>query len=62
MRNRHTDYAAAQCGTLRLRLLKIGAQVRISVRRVLISLATGFPGEATFQQAYAALQALPGSD
>jgi hypothetical protein len=42
-----------------LRLLKIGAQVRISVRRVLISLATGFPGEAIFQQAYAALQALP---
>ena len=55
-----TDYAAAQCGTLRLRLLKIGAQVRISVRRVLISLATGFPGEAIFQQAWAALQALPG--
>jgi Transposase DDE domain group 1 len=54
-----TDYAAAQCGTLRLRLLKIGAQVRISVRRVLISLATGFPGEAIFQQAWAALQALP---
>jgi hypothetical protein len=56
---RSTEYAAAQCGTLRLRLLKIGAQVRISVRRVLVSLATGFPGEAIFQQAYAALRALP---
>ena len=28
-----TEYATAQCGTMRLRLLKIGAQVRISVRR-----------------------------
>jgi hypothetical protein len=43
-------------------LLKIGAQVRISVRRVLISRATGFPAEVIFQQAYAAQQALPSDD
>jgi hypothetical protein len=54
-----TEYATAQCGTMRLRLLKIGAQVRISVRRVLVSLASGFPAEAVFQQAYQSLQALP---
>ena len=56
-----TAYAQAQCGTLRLRLLKIGAQVRISVRRVLVSLASGFPAEAVFHQAYQNLQTLPGS-
>jgi len=31
------------------------------VPRVLISLATGFPGEAIFHQSWSALQALPGS-
>ncbi|MGH9341503.1 MAG: transposase, partial [Acidobacteriota bacterium] len=31
-----TERARAQCATIRQKLLKIGAQVRISVRRVLI--------------------------
>jgi len=30
----HTQFAAATCGTIRLKLLKIGAQVRLSVRRL----------------------------
>lgn len=54
-----TDWAKAQCGTIRTRLLKIGAQVKISVRRILISLASGFPYEGLFLQAYQNLQALP---
>jgi Transposase DDE domain group 1 len=54
-----TDWAKAQCGTIRTKLMKIGAQVRISVRRILISLASGFPYEQAFRQAYEALQALP---
>lgn len=54
-----TDWAKAQCGTLRSKLLKIGAQVRISVRRILISLASGCPYEGLFRQAYQNLQALP---
>jgi hypothetical protein len=33
---RHTQFAAATCGTIRLKLLKIGAQVRLSVRRIKI--------------------------
>ncbi|MGH9338076.1 MAG: hypothetical protein ACRD1R_00440, partial [Acidobacteriota bacterium] len=32
-----TERARAQCATIRQKLLKIGAQVRISVRRVLIA-------------------------
>ena len=40
----------AQCNTIRLKLLKIGAQIRISVRRVLISLAEGYPYRDLFEQ------------
>src|SRR5262249_30916007 len=35
----HTPYAKATCGTIRLKLLKIGALVRISVRRIKIAMA-----------------------
>jgi Transposase DDE domain group 1 len=35
---RHTQFAAATCGTIRLKLLKIGAQVRRSVRRIKIAM------------------------
>jgi hypothetical protein len=38
-----TEFVKAQCETIRLKLLKIGAQVRVSVRRVYISLASGYP-------------------
>src|SRR6476659_3006348 len=31
---RHTQFATATCGTNRVKLLKIGAQVRTSVRRI----------------------------
>jgi len=54
-----TDWARAQCGTLRTRLLKIGAQVRISVRRMVISLASGCPYQPVFEHAYQRLRQLP---
>jgi hypothetical protein len=47
-----TSMARAQCNTIRLKLLKIGAQIKISVRRILISLATGYPYERIFAQVY----------
>jgi Transposase DDE domain group 1 len=56
---RTTDLAKSHCGTIRTKLLKIGAQVRISVRRIRVSLASGFPYEGTFQLAYGNLEALP---
>lgn len=37
----HTPFSEATCGTIRLRLLKIGALVRISVRRIKIAMASG---------------------
>jgi len=51
-----TSMAQAQCQTIRLKLLKIGAQIRISVRRVLLSLASGYPYERIFAQVYHNLQ------
>ena len=51
-----TDMAHAQVQTIRLRLLKIGAQLRVSVRRIWISLASSFPHQHTFQHALAALR------
>jgi hypothetical protein len=41
----------AQCGTIRIKLLKIGAQVKITVRRIVLSLASGYPYERVFAQA-----------
>ncbi len=38
-----TDLAAAQAGTIRLKLLKIGGRIVRSVRRIVIHLASGFP-------------------
>ena len=39
----HTPFADASCGTIRLKLLKIGARVRVSVRRIKIAMASGCP-------------------
>ena len=38
-----TKMARSRCDTIRLKLLKIGASVRVSVRRVWVSLAGGYP-------------------
>ena len=38
-----TQFAAATCGTIRLKLLKLGALVRISVRRVKLAMASACP-------------------
>jgi hypothetical protein len=54
-----TELAKAQCTTLRLKLLKIGALLRITVRKVWVSLASGYPYQELFRQVYAQLQALP---
>jgi hypothetical protein len=54
-----TELAKAQCATIRLKVLKIGALVRISVRKVWVSLAGGYPYVALFHQVYEKLCALP---
>jgi len=52
-----TELERAQCGTIRLKLLKIGAQVRVTVRKIWISLAGGYPHAALFAQVLATLEA-----
>ena len=38
-----TPFAKATCGTIRLKLLKIGALVRVSVRRIKVAMASACP-------------------
>src|SRR3982750_4426788 len=51
-----TEMADAQVNTIRTRLLKIGAQIRVSVRRVRVSLSSAFPSQPLFQQVWANLR------
>jgi hypothetical protein len=53
----HTPFSEATCGTIRLRLLKIGAVVRISVRRIKIAMASGCPAAQAWETAAARLNA-----
>lgn len=53
-----TQLSEAQCGTIRLKLLKIGARVRVSVRRVVLSMASGHPYQELFAWVHAKLRAL----
>ena len=50
-----TELEKARCVTIRLKLLKIGAQVRVTVRKVWVSLAGSYPRAALFAQVLAAL-------
>jgi hypothetical protein len=52
-----TQMATAQCNTIRLKLLKVGAQIKITVRKVWVSLAGGYPYVELFHQVYRNLQA-----
>ena len=45
-----TEMANAQASTIRSRLLKIGARIQVSVRRVRISLSESFPYQALFER------------
>ena len=49
---KHTTLAEATCGTIRLKLLKIGAQVRVSVRRIKIAMASACPNAQEFTAAH----------
>ena len=52
-----TAFADATCGTIRLKLLKIGALVRISVRRIRIAMASACPAAPDWGRAAARLAA-----
>jgi hypothetical protein len=51
-----TELAQAQVSTIRIRLLKIGAQIRVSVRKVWVSMASSYPLQGMFQQVWSNLR------
>jgi Transposase DDE domain group 1 len=51
-----TEMAQAEVNTIRLRLLKIGALVRVSTRKIWVSLASAHPIARLFAQVYATLR------
>jgi len=53
----HTQFATATCATIRLKLLKIGALVRTSVRRIKLAMPSAFPYQGEYRAAHAALAA-----
>jgi Transposase DDE domain group 1 len=55
----HTELANATCGTIRLKLLKIGARVTVAVRRIKIAIASACPFQGEFALAHARLRAPP---
>jgi hypothetical protein len=51
-----TEMADAQASTIRTKLLKIGAQIRITARRVWVSLSSAYPWQPIFRQVYLQLR------
>jgi len=47
-----TELAKAQCNTIRLKLLKIGAQIKVTVRKVWVWLSESYPNQRLFRQVY----------
>jgi hypothetical protein len=54
-----TELAKAQCDTIRLKLLKIGAQIRFTVRKVWVSLSQSYPYAELFWRALERLRRCP---
>ena len=51
-----TEWAQAQADTIRLKLLKIAAQVRLTARRIWVRYSCAYPWQNVFAAAYAALR------
>ena len=56
---KHTEFETATCATIRLKLLKIGARVTVSVRRIKVAMASACPHQTAFALAHARLRAPP---
>ena len=54
-----TALARAQCGTIREKVLKIGAHIRVSVRKVWLSMSESYPRMELFRTVLARLEAIP---
>ena len=47
-----TELEQAQVSTIRTKLLKIGAQIRVSVRKIWVSMASSYPWQGTYRQVW----------
>lgn len=54
-----TELAQAQAGTIRLKLLKLGARITLSVRRIRVSLSESYPWQTVFRQVLRQLWMIP---
>ena len=54
-----TSLAKATVGTIRLNLLKLGARITVSVRRILMAIASCCPYQDILAIAYSRIQAIP---
>ena len=54
-----TELERAQCHTIRTKLLKIGAAIRVTVRKVWVSMSSSYPFMQTFERVFNALRAVP---
>jgi hypothetical protein len=54
-----TAFAKATVGTIRLNFLKLGARITVSVRRILIAIASSCPYQDILANAYSKIQAMP---
>ena len=51
-----TELAEAQVSTIRTKLLKIGAQIRVTVRKIWVSMASSYPWPGLYQQVWTNLR------
>ena len=51
-----TEMADAQVSTIRTKLLKIGAQIRVTVRKIWVSMASSYPWQGVYRQVWANLR------
>jgi hypothetical protein len=51
-----TELAEAQVATIRTKVLKIGAQIRLTVRKVWVSMASGYPWQTLYRQVWSNLR------
>ncbi len=56
-----TSFAKATVGTIRLNFLKLGARITVSVRRILIAIASSCPYQDILAIAYSRIQAIAGT-
>ena len=54
-----TSFVQATVGTIRLNFLKLGARITVSVRRILIAIASSCPYQDILANAYSTIQGIP---